>query len=112
MEKEIDYLYDTITEKILYSIQELGYWGEEKVPVSIYENIGDNLLVIDCTVLCDYDIKTGMKGDFWTPDDPDEYTLTYAYVECDETNIIRVYDPEENILYELKNWCTYERITR
>ena len=104
---------DTITELILEEIQEFGNWGQEAVDVEIEKEYGKLVLQISATVHCNYDIKAGMRGDYLTPDDPDEYTLTSASIECGESDYICIWDTEkEEHMLELKNWYCDERITR
>lgn len=104
---------DTITELILEEIQEFGNWGQDEVQVDIEKEFGKLLLQISATVHCNYDIKTGMRGDYLTPDDPDEYTLRAASIECGESDYICVWDTEkEEEIFNIKKWYSYERITR
>ena len=104
---------DTITEMILEEIQEFGNWGQDEVYVEIEKLYGRLLLQISATVCCTYDIKTGMRGDYLTPDDPDEYTLTSASIDCSESDYICIWDTEkEEEIFNLKNWYCDERITR
>lgn len=105
--------WDTITEVVIEEIQEFGNWGQEYVDVEIEKEYGKLVLQISATVHCNYDIKTGMRGDYLTPDDPDEYTLTSASIDCCDSDYICIWDTEkEEHIMELKNWYCDERITR
>lgn len=104
---------DTITELILEEIQESGKWAQDEVYVEIEKLFGTLLLQISATVHCNYDIKAGMSGDYLTPDDPDEYTLIAASIECGESDYICIWDTEkEEEIFNLKKWYSNERITR
>ncbi len=105
--------WDTISELILEEIQEFGNWAKDELYVEIEKLYGRLLLQISATVHCNYDIKTGMRGDYMTPDDPDEYTLTSASIDCGESDYICVWDTEkEEEIFNIKKWYSYERITR
>lgn len=104
---------DVITELILEEIQESGNWAIDELYVEIEKLYGRLLLQISATVFCTYDIKTGMRGDYLTPDDPDEYTLIAASIECGESDYICLWDTEkEEKIFNLKSWYSDERITR
>lgn len=112
-EKFLEQWWDTVTELILEKIQEFGIWGHRYANIEIEAEFGNLLLQISATAICEYDITPGMKGDHLTPDDPDEYTLTSANIECGESDYICLYDRDkEEEIFNIKKWWTDERVTR